>query len=277
MSAAPGLVVLDLDGTVVPYSADRAHPSDRVRRAIAGLLAAGVPVTVATGRAVWGALPAVREVGLRDGGPLSIVCSNGAVVYDVLADRVTHRVTIDPAPAVRALLEVNPAVGLAVEHGTEGYRYNGNFELNFLGRFVGEVDIPTLVSEPTPRMVCRLPGDRGYVSWSATRRAESRRLIEVAGLAGMGYGADIGFSGWIDIIAAGVSKATGAARIAADLGVDANDVVVVGDGDNDLPLFAWAGHAVAMGQAAPPVRDAADEVTAPIDEDGLALLLERWL
>jgi hydroxymethylpyrimidine pyrophosphatase-like HAD family hydrolase len=277
VSTPPGLVVLDLDGTVVPYSAADQQPSERVRQAIAGLLAAGVPVTVATGRAVWGALRAVRALGLDGGGPLSIVCSNGAVVYDVVAGRITHRVTIDPGPAVRALLAVNPAVGLAVERGTEGYRYNGSFERNFTGRFVGEVDIPTLVSEPTTRLVCRLPGDRGYVSWSAARRDEAHRLVEVADLPGLGYWTDIGFSGWIDIIAAGVSKATGAAQIAADLGVDAADVVAVGDGDNDLPLFAWAGHPVAMGQATQAVRDAAREVTAPVEEDGVALLLERWL
>jgi len=39
-------------------------------------------------------------------------------------------------------------------------------------------------------------------------------------------------------------------------------------------MFAWAGRAVAMGQAPPEVVDAADQVVATVDEDGLADVLE---
>lgn len=273
----PGLVVLDLDGTVMPYNTQRDEPSRRVRRAIAGVRGAGIPVTIATGRAVWGALHGLRALGMHDGAPLSIVCSNGAVVYDVGTDAVTHEVTIDPGPAVRMLLEVNPALGLAVEHGRAGYRYNDSFQPNFTSTFAGMVDLPTLLSQRTPRLVCRLPGDEGYVSSDPGLRDEAQRLVEVSGLQSSGYGAEIGFSGWIDVTAAGVSKATGTALVAADLGVEPADVVAVGDGGNDLPLFDWAGHSVAMGQAPDPVRRAADEITAPVEADGAAVALERWL
>lgn len=275
-TARPGLVVLDLDGTVVGYDVTKLEPSERVRAAIAAVLAAGVPVTVATGRAVWGALPTVTSLGLVDGAPLDIVCTNGAVVYDVTAQRVTHRSTVDPRPAALALLEHNPKVGLAVEVGTEGYQYNGNFELNFESLFLGEVELPELLAEPTTRLCCRVPGEGD--DWDSFRRLreEAVTLLAAADLDPAVYHTVIGFSGWIDITPAGVSKATGAALIAADLGVDAADVVAVGDGHNDLEMFDWAGHAVAMGQAPTDVRDAADEVIAPVDEDGVAVLLERW-
>jgi Cof subfamily protein (haloacid dehalogenase superfamily) len=273
----PGLVVLDLDGTVVGYHTATLEPSERVRSAIAAVLAAGIPVTVATGRAVWGALPTVASLGLAAGdAPLDIVCTNGAVVYDVAAGRVTHRVTIDPRPAALALLEINPDVGLAVETGTEGYRYNGTFQLNFESRFLGEADLPELLAEPTTRLCCRVPGDDGVLAGYLQRREEATALLAAAELDPAAYHAEIGFSGWIDICAAGVSKATGAAMIADDLGVEPADVVVVGDGSNDLAMFAWAGHAVAMGQAPEQVLNAADEITAPVDEDGVAVLLERW-
>jgi len=44
---------------------------------------------------------------------------------------------------------------------------------------------------------------------------------------------------------------------------------------NDLPLLAWAGRSVAMGNAHPAVREVADEVTLTNDEDGVAVYLEK--
>ncbi|WP_163568555.1 HAD family hydrolase [Fodinicola feengrottensis] len=91
----PKLVVLDLDGTVVPYYQERALPNQRVRDAVAATLAAGVPVTIATGRAVWSALPTAADLGLHG---IQLVCSNGAVVFDADARQVRHEVTFDPTP-----------------------------------------------------------------------------------------------------------------------------------------------------------------------------------
>jgi hydroxymethylpyrimidine pyrophosphatase-like HAD family hydrolase len=45
---------------------------------------------------------------------------------------------------------------------------------------------------------------------------------------------------------------------------------------NDLPMLAWAGHSVAVGNAHPEVLGAVDEVTASNDDDGVAQVLERW-
>ena len=58
---------------------------------------------------------------------------------------------------------------------------------------------------------------------------------------------------------------------------DIKQTLAVGDGNNDLEMFAWAARAVAMGQAREDVRAAADEVTASIEDDGLALVLEPLL
>jgi len=46
---------------------------------------------------------------------------------------------------------------------------------------------------------------------------------------------------------------------------------------NDLPMLGWAGHAVAVANAHPDVRAAADEITASNDDDGVARVIERLL
>ncbi|MGH3494044.1 MAG: HAD family hydrolase, partial [Sciscionella sp.] len=45
---------------------------------------------------------------------------------------------------------------------------------------------------------------------------------------------------------------------------------------NDLPMLRWAGHGVAMANAHPVLRAAADEITASNAADGVAQVLERW-
>jgi hydroxymethylpyrimidine pyrophosphatase-like HAD family hydrolase len=60
------------------------------------------------------------------------------------------------------------------------------------------------------------------------------------------------------------------------LGITAADIIAFGDMPNDVPMLRWAGHGVAMGNAHPDAVAAADEVTAPNTDDGLARVLERW-
>ena len=81
----------------------------------------------------------------------------------------------------------------------------------------------------------------------------------------VGHLADLTFShprGLVEMSLPGVTKATGLAEVARDLGVDAADVVAFGDMPNDLEMLLWAGHGVAMGNAHPALLDVADEVTA---------------
>ena len=75
-----------------------------------------------------------------------------------------------------------------------------------------------------------------------------------------------------------MDKATGLTVVAERLGVDPADVLVFGDMPNDLPMFAWAGWSrVAVSNAHPVVRAAADEVTLRNDDDGVAVYLDRLL
>lgn len=64
--------------------------------------------------------------------------------------------------------------------------------------------------------------------------------------------------------------------MSAPLGIDAAHIVTFGDMPNDVPMLAWAGLGVAMGNAHPDAVEAADEVTATNAEDGVARVLERF-
>src|SRR3954453_3962624 len=82
--------------------------------------------------------------------------------------------------------------------------------------------------------------------------------------------------GLLEISAAGISKASTLETVCAERGLRAADAVAFGDMPNDLPMLAWAGRSVAVANAPPEVLAVADEVTASNDDDGVALVLERW-
>jgi hypothetical protein len=95
----------------------------------------------------------------------------------------------------------------------------------------------------------------------------------------VGAQGDITYStnnGLVEVVPRGISKASGVDEVARPLGIAAEDVVAFGDMPNDLPMLRWAGHGVAMGNAHPDVLAAANEVTAPNTDDGVARVLERW-
>jgi hydroxymethylpyrimidine pyrophosphatase-like HAD family hydrolase len=84
--------------------------------------------------------------------------------------------------------------------------------------------------------------------------------------------------GYVEICPAGTTKATGLAKVAAHLGVAADDVLVFGDMPNDLPMFGWAGWGrVAVANAHRELLAVAEEITLSNDEDGVAVYVERVL
>jgi hydroxymethylpyrimidine pyrophosphatase-like HAD family hydrolase len=82
---------------------------------------------------------------------------------------------------------------------------------------------------------------------------------------------------FVEVMASGVSKASGLAQLCARLGVRQSEVLAFGDGLNDREMLAWAGHGVAVANADDAVKDIADAVTGSNDEDGVAQVLERTL
>ena len=61
------------------------------------------------------------------------------------------------------------------------------------------------------------------------------------------------------------------------LGVSREEILVLGDMENDLAMFRKAGFAVAMGNASEAVKQVANAVTLSNDEDGFAAAIERWV
>jgi Cof subfamily protein (haloacid dehalogenase superfamily) len=258
------LIATDLDGTLL--RSDK-KISDRTADALERTVLLGTPVVLVTGRPIrW--LPLVYDQ-LRS--PLPAVCANGAVVYDPVADRVLRADPLEPsvlAEVAKRLREAVPDVRLAVEvvDGRE-MRYERDYprewDINVEG--IQQVDEVTL--EPAVKLLVRA-GKRDPDSFAA--------LITEA-LGGIAEATHSSYSGLVEVSAAGVTKAAGLAWFCERAGLPADEVVAFGDMPNDVPMLAWAGRAVAVGNAHAAVKAIADEVIASNNEDGVAGYLERHL
>ena len=265
MTWTPRLVALDIDGTVV----DETNAiSPAVQAAVDAVRAAGIHVVLSTGRAVPGVVEVAERLGIdlpQGEGGLG-VASNGAVVFSYDPFEIVHSVTFDASEAVMRVLEQVPDAIVAVEDIGVGYRVNKHFPAGEVSGEITVQDIEQLIAEPVARVVIRAPEHDAD---------DFAKVVAGLGLHDTNY--YIGYTAWLDIAPDGVSKASGLDVLCERLGIEAADVLAVGDGHNDLEMLRWAGRGVAMGQAPPDLLAVADDVTGSVHEDGLAAELRRYL
>jgi Cof subfamily protein (haloacid dehalogenase superfamily) len=268
----PALIACDVDGTLV---SDDEKITPRTRKAVQAAVEAGAQFVLATGRPPRWIPPVVEELGFA---PMA-VCANGAVIYDPATDRVLSSRTLSVA-ALAELAEIAtrviPGAGLAVERvgrsahdaATPQFVSSPGYEHAWLNPDNTEVSIEDLLSAPAIKLLVRKAGAR-----SADLAAELAKHVGIEG--------DITYStnnGLIEIVPVGITKATGIAEVARPQGITDDQVIAFGDMPNDVPMLLSAGHGVAMGNAHPDAIAAADEVTTPNTDDGVARVLERlWL
>jgi len=177
----------------------------------------------------------------------------------VLAGGFPFQVLREAIPDASFAVEIDGSRGLIHEPG----HAVGMWELSVAGR--REAELAELVAQPAAKLLIR----------AGNRDSDEFAALVAATLEGAYEATHSSLGGLVEISAAGVTKASGLAWVAARLGVDAADAVAFGDMLNDVPMLAWAGWAVAMGNAHPAVKEVADEITVSNDEDGVAVWLER--
>jgi Cof subfamily protein (haloacid dehalogenase superfamily) len=259
----PRLIASDMDGTLLRWDDT---VSDATVAELERWRADGVPVVLATGRPPrW--MHRIREV-LRHG---TAVCCNGAVLLDLESLEVVDEDPLLPDVLRTVTAELRrrqPDTWFAVEYGDQFRHepvYQPRWDVDAPGVAVATLD--EMVEQPVAKLLARherLPrdefvalvedvvGDRATVTNSS-----SDALAEIS--------------------AAGVTKATGLAKVAERHGIGPEDVVVFGDMPNDVAAFEWVrdggGRAVAMAHAHPDLLAVATDVTGTNDDDGVAAFL----
>jgi HAD superfamily hydrolase (TIGR01484 family) len=258
----PRLVATDLDGTIVRSDGTI---SPRTVAALCRIEEAGAQLVFVTGRPprVMGDIDAA--FGYRG----VVLCSNGALIYDMHTERVIGEHLIPPpelAEAARRLRAAIPEIGLAVE-SANGLTGDSRYEAGAWDSDVSIRRLPDaeLFSRPAAKLLGRHP------------RLSADELLALAAPAVADIVTVYHSNGTrlVEASAVGVSKASALAGLAAEQGIPPEAVVAFGDMPNDLPMLAWAGTSYAVANAHPDVLAAADHVIASNDEDGVAQVIER--
>lgn len=257
------VVATDLDGTLLRTDGS---VSDRTRAALAAAEEAGLRTVLVTARPPrWldDLEPIVGAHGVA-------LCGNGAFVYDVPSRTVTAQHGFDPTDLVPVLDDLRrelPGIAFAAERAS-GFGLEDTYSSGHpVPPDAVRGPVEALVGEPVGKLLARHPelGDEAF------------RVAVAAVVGERGIVAYSGAGGLAEISAPGVTKAAALERWCAGHGVGPAGVWAFGDMPNDLPMLAWAGTGVAVGNAHAEVLAAADLVTGTNDDDGVARVVEALL
>lgn len=259
------LLVSDIDGTLVRD--DKSLPEAN-RDAILALAADGVATTLISARPPSGMLGLARTLQLT--GPLAAF--NGGTLFDADGTiRFAHRLEGADAAAMLRLIG-RPDVTLWVY--ADGAWFVPGLGNPHLAR-------ERLASAIEPVIRAEFAGLDGRIDKivGVSDDHELLRRLEERAKEMIGARATIARSQpyYLDITHRLANKGDGIAALARAFGVEMEEVAAFGDMANDLPMFARAGLSVAMGQAPPHVRAAADAIAAPNEEDGVADAVARFI
>ena len=279
------LLALDLDGTLLN---SRGRLSDRNCKALAQARELGVRTALVTGRRFRDARPIALELGID----IPLISHNGALTKHARTLE-TVAVTLLPLETAREVLRVGRSAGgdALVSDDPEGagvmvydHVSGDNPALSEYIRWARHIH-----GDDFDDAIRKVESVDDYLDHAPVHVAFSGRceaMRELYEVLNRELGSIVKIFptlyaprdfGLLDVVHPQVSKGTGVAAVAAELGVTADEVMAIGDNINDLEMLHFAGTAVVMDNAEPVLHEVPGfHVTASNDEDGVARAIEKF-
>ncbi len=281
------LLALDLDGTLLD---SRGQISERNRLAIDNAREQGVHVALVTGRRFRDSRPVALELGLD----IPLISHNGALTKHAAT---LQTVSIFPLPldAARKALRTGRNAGadalLSDDHEGLGVLVYDHLHAENLSahryvawarRIHGEEEGGNAV-----RQVSSLEDylDHEPIHLAFSGRCAAMDQLEEQLHAALGSTVKILGTKYLeqdftllDVVNPAASKGAGVAAAAAELGVEREEIMAIGDNYNDLEMLLFAGTGVVMANAPLTLREIAGlHPTASNSDDGVALAIEQFI
>lgn len=259
------LLALDLDGTLT----DDMHTiSPRTRAAIKAATKQGVRVSIATGREFATTQKFVDWLGLDT----PTICFQGALIYAHKHDQVITRDGLSLAQG-RQLIDQARARHLALNLYFNGHAHTeSNAERN--RAFYRDIGAE-LIEVQDLKIAMTEPPIKGLIVHTEEEGEPLGANLQAA----LGNELRVFRSHHIltEVTSPSVSKGNALATLAGYFNIPQHQVMAVGDQDNDVDMIAWAGLGIAMGNASPRAKAAAQHIAPPVSQEGAAWAIETFI
>ncbi len=259
------LFAMDLDGTLLNREGNITEGNIK---ALKELSAAGVIPTIATGRMYAASRRYAQELGLD----IPIVTYNGALIKS-LSGKVYYEGFID-AKVVREIYDFCRERGYYYQSFQNDTLYFENYtdkskayeaSVNVKGVCVGEKINDILAG------IAKI-----LIITSGNEESDAVAKLFNEYFAGRAHAAKSQLN-YVEIMAPNVSKASGLKRLAEKLGFTMENVMAIGDGNNDVPMLKAAGFSAVMGSAKDDVKASGDVVVGDCEHDGVAEAIYKYV
>lgn len=269
------IILLDLDGTLL--ASDKTISTANYA-ALERAAAMGVHIVPSTGR-FYDAMPAVvRELPFVR----YAVTVNGAQIYDAQAKKVLHEEEMSSEEALQ-VYEYFESLPTICDCYIEGWGYMERSHYARIDEFC--CTVPPYVEKMLKELRTPVDDLKAFIRQHKVQKVMTffkdmdRRAVELERVSKLfpHLRTTSSIANNIEVNAMGANKGDALKRLCAYLGVDIKDTMAFGDGSNDLTMIQAAGIGVAMGNAYPGLKDAADYITLDCDADGVAHAIEKFV
>lgn len=274
------VIAMDMDGTLLN---SRKKISSRTKEALIKAEKEGVILILASGRPTSGLMGFARELEMNKYHGL-LVSYNGSQVVDCGTGQVlfNQALSVEEGKAVLEHMKKFDRVRPMIDKGK--YMYVNNVYDQYITVNGREFNVMEYESRGGNFNLCEEKDLAAFVDFPLNKilttadpeylQAHYKEMMEPFKdtLSCMFTGAF-----YFEFTARGIDKARALEAVLEPMGYKREEMVAFGDGHNDASMLNYAGYGVAMANAVEELKAQADEVTASLDEDGIALTVERML
>lgn len=276
------MIVVDLDGTLLnDYKKVSQENLKAIKRAYDEK---NVITVIATGRQLEYARNISETCSLGN----YIIACNGGIVQDVLTNEYIYKSSFSNEEVLKirkVFLEEHVDVMMIYTDGEIIVESKNDSEfldsgINVNNEKIEGKNIEKEINKNKNilKSLCLIIGDKKALE-NVIKKLNNMENIETSGICNYLYKTkDKKYeTAYIDIMKNGVSKRNAIKIVADKLGIKQEEIIVMGDGRNDIPMFDGVGLSVAMENSVDEVKEKADYITASNNDDGVAKSIKKFI
>ena len=266
------LIAIDMDGTLLN---EKKHIDKAQKEAIHEAVEAGIKIVLCTGRPLYGILPFYEELGLSElDSEGYVILNNGCSIHKTKDWKLIDQVNFT-SDDIEYL-----------------YKFSESYDINFT--LVNDTYYFNIGRKPTDELI----KDAGFVFSDITdisleeAKSGKHKIMKIMFLGNPEIMADFQkenenilkdkYSSVLsqpyvyEILPKGNNKGTGLKKLAKKLGIKQEEIMAIGDGNNDIEMFEYANYSVAMENSTELAKKAAKYQTDSNENDGVAKAIRKY-